>query len=171
MIKKLTVVVFAALAVAAMSGRVYASQTDTEDVDILVQPSVQVTLTASPTTYDFGVLDVGTSSYSATAVTLTNAGEVNVDIDVRVTDDGTWTLVDTESPDENQFSLRVGTGTERLTERTDFTALTTSDVALPGGSDVGTTQEIGTWYWIDMPGSVTSTDQQKFTLQYTATSR
>lgn len=142
---------------------------DLANVDILVQPSANVSLTADTTYYDFGVLDVGSSSNSATAVTLENDGQVGVDLSATVNGTGDWSIVDSETPGHDQFALLMGTYTTELTDRADYHSLHEEIENLYDNLEVDGT--VDSWYWIDMPETVSKSDKQTFTVQVTATSR
>lgn len=75
--------------------------------------SFTVEITNTPSTNDFGILQIGTTSNTAIDYfTITNTGNCAVDITIQGTDatggDDTWTLSDTATPGENIYGLYAG---------------------------------------------------------------
>jgi hypothetical protein len=175
-----------AVLVGVLGSRAWALNTPA-DATITVTPVVDVSLAISPTTYAFGLLDVNTSSVSATALALSNNGDVNVTVDKRIqTDPANW-IADTSSTTANHYVLFVTTAVARPAQ-TDFTTgahrfgavsnvtnlngvggsqpvITTSGGALPS---------VNLWFRLDMPTQVTTSAAQttsRSPIQNAATSR
>jgi uncharacterized membrane protein len=62
-----------------------ASAVTTDAAVITVTPIADVSLTLNVTSYAFGPLAISASSNSATALTLTNNGQINITVDKRIT--------------------------------------------------------------------------------------
>ena len=166
-----------------------AGETGTVDVDVYVTPGgITVSLTASPTYYNFGVVDVNTSSNSATAITLANTSAVSVNMDKTVhaiNGGGTIVLVAAAPAAENEFRLRCVEKATRATLDTDFgdasadfsTALDTYNNLTSAGGAVqvvldasgGTDSSDDVWFQIDMPATVNDSTQRKFDITYRGT--
>jgi len=144
-------------------------------VDVLVTPIVTVDLTASPTFYNFGLLDVNSSSFSASAITLDNTGNVGVSMQKHGNnaESGNWTIG--TSSGLNIFRLYAATATDRPTAFADFTdaedRMTTSLNNLEGigGAtqvlmDVAETVDL--WFRIDMPTATTFGSQQSIPVHF-----
>src|SRR6478752_6912474 len=75
----------AALVVAVgLSSPVWAANTDSKDATITVTPVANVTMTLSPSTYDFGNINVNTSTTSAIPMVLANTGNVNIAVTAEI---------------------------------------------------------------------------------------
>src|SRR3954466_5465943 len=103
----------AAMVVALASSKAWAVVTGSVDGTITVTPSVTVTLQLSPTTYAFGQLAVNTSSVSASALRLTNTGDVDVTMTKKIQADPTDWIADTSTTTPNHYILYVATSTAR----------------------------------------------------------
>jgi len=179
-VEKILVLMVVVLFVGA--GLVYAAEADTADVDILVTPGISVTLSASPTYYNFGTVTVNQSSVSvnvANQIKLTNGGTVGVTLEKKMTNDGSWTLVQDAPDAKDEFRLWCVGNTDTQpaanvfeTAYSTFAAVNTnnnlvdtagSQISLDAGK--GTT----TWFRIDMPPTVSNNDPQKFDITFTAT--
>ena len=76
----------------------------TAEIETRVVPIVTTSLVSAPTYYNFGNLEVGTSSNSVTALVLTNDGTVGIKIEKTVWDDDGWDI--TKSTEQlNGFNL------------------------------------------------------------------
>ena len=165
------------MAVVITAGRAY-SETDSQQVQVMVQAAGNVDISADPTSYNFGTLQVNTSSNSADAIVLSNDGEVGVTLQrqyVETTSTGeNWTIA--ASTGTNQYSLWMEVNSERIgldtfeadsqVSNTDLVNLLNSageqaEIALGGTADL--------WFQIDMPSAVADTSQQTITLNVIAT--
>ncbi len=158
------------------------SNTDPHDGTITVTPIGLVELQLSPTFYAFGALDVATSSNSATALTLSNPGSVNVTVEKRITDESVpngWDAVAAVGL-VDEYVLYGATSTARpgLSEfgsGTEFTDnLTLND--LTGSSGTGSVPNIDAvsgsvdlWFKIDMPTSVSSQASRTIEIEFDGT--
>ena len=154
--------------------------TDTNDIDLYVTPVVETSLTVSPTYYDFGDVDVGVSTGSASALVLTNDGDIEITIKKEITsDDGwyitrsssaedgfdLWAMVSVDQPNhaafENTFASfsKTGLGAENILPDT-------------GGTQISMSKDEtnNLWFRLDMPYSVSESREQKIEIQLTATS-
>ena len=172
------------LAILMAVGGVYAGTT-TEDVSVLIIPIVTEGLTATPTWYNFGAVNVQTSSNSATSLTLTNTGSCGITVEKSVESDDAWDIT-AASTTTDGFGLWVATSAVAVAARPamgDYTdldaggdyikALTTYS-NLTGVSNTDQTtldpeDATGLWFRIDMPKYVTTTDQQSIVVRLQAT--
>ena len=168
--KKLIVGLMVVGLVGMMGLPVMAATTDSANVSLIVTPVVKVDLNVSPTYYNFGFVDVLTSTASITSLTLTNAGDVGINIDKTVWDDaewridyssttqdgfGLWAMTDDNQPGQSNYT--TVNGHEFDNEIGTFSNLT----ELGGGDesmDPSDTESI--WFRLDMPDNVGNTNQQ-----------
>ena len=165
----------ALLAAALGTGRAWAA--DYIDGTITVTPVAGVSLDLSPSSYAFGSLDVNTSSNSATALTLSNTGNVNVTASkVIQADPADWTAaVSTGTID--QYTLYCATGAARV-ELAEFGAGTKfgavgNSSALTGYDGVSApvipvAGSADLWFRLDMPVTVSQQTPQTITVRFTA---
>ena len=164
-------------------GKAWASNTPA-DATITVTPIANVSLSVSPTTYAYGPLSVNTSSITATALTLSNNGQVNVTVDKRITNQSNpagWTAGTSQSTD--QYVLSVTTASAAAVT-TDFTAATQLGVlsnvtnltgaagtqpiiTVPGGA----LASVALWFKLDMPTLVSSQIGREITVRFTGTAQ
>src|SRR4029079_9369409 len=86
----------------------------TADATITVTPVASVLLQIAPTTYAYGSLNVNTSSITASALTLSNTGQVNVTVTKQITNQSNpagWTAGVTQ--DTDTYRLYCATSTVR----------------------------------------------------------
>ncbi len=157
-----------------------------EDGTITVTPVATVNLTISPTTYAFGPLTVNTSSVSATAVTLTNAGTVDVTVTKNIQTQSNpvgWTAATIASPNvgRDTYALYVATAAARpsavsFNEANHLFNGTGSNslLGLGGGSPVITTSggalpNVSLWFKLNMPSQVSSQAAREITIRFTGT--
>ena len=162
---------------------------DTKDVDILVKPVVISALEISPAQYDFGNMDVSVSSNSATALTLSNNGDIDFKVKKKISDedvagDGKWTA-DTTNAAKDHYVLYCGTATARvgvdnfaagtlLGAEAAETYLTGAGSATSGEADgvvVPTTGSADLWFKLTMPTSVSNGNDRTMRLTFTAISQ
>ena len=171
--KKLVVGLMVIGLVGMMGLPAMAATTDSANVSLLVTPVVKVDLDVSPTYYNFGFVDVMTSTASITALTLTNAGEVGLNIDKTVWDDAEW-RIDYSSTTQDGFDLWAMTKNSQPglatfdseanykftkgTGESNFSDLFSHDTAADEDLDSEETAEL--WFRLDMPVFVTNTNQQ-----------
>jgi len=178
---KLLVALVAALGIANV-----AQATNTPiDASITVTPIADVSLAISPTYYAFGNVSVNTSSHSATALSLSNNGQVNVTVDKRITTESNpagWTAGTAAAADT--YVLYAATSTVRPATG-DFVAGTSrlgilNNVSnlqgVGGGTPTITTSggalpSVNLWFKIDMPTSVTAQTARQITVRFTGTAQ
>ena len=150
------------------------------DGTITVTPVCSVSLNLSPDTYAFGNLDVNSSSNSATALNLSNTGNVNVSVaKVIQTNPANWTAV-ASTGTVDQYTLYCATAASRiaLTEfgtgtkfgaQANSSALTAANgVSSPAIAVAG---NVDLWFRLDMPTSVSLQAAQTITVRFTATAQ
>ena len=148
-------------------------------VDVMVTPVVTVDLTASPTYYNFGYMNLNTSSVSAN-VSLSNTGNIGVTMQKRGHNSasGNWTIG--TSSGTNQFRLYAATATSHPGAITTFSdandQMTTSLSNLRGiggASQVSMTpgQSVSLWFRIDMPTATTYGTQQSIPVNFVGTAQ
>jgi len=127
------------------------------------EESYTMAITSTPDSYDFGTLEVNTTGATGlTHFTITNTGNVAVDITIQGTDltggDDTWTLSNTAEAAANTYGLKVGL------EGGDYTVIVKKSATynvLKSNLAVDATQKWGLKIW--MPTSVTDYDGQTMT--------
>lgn len=177
--KKWLVTVGVALGVWNAGSRAQASPST--DATITITPVATVSLAISPTTYAYGTLDVNTSSVTASALTLTNNGEVNVVVDKRITAESSpagWTAGNAAAADT--YALYVATAAARPGV-SDFSASdhrfgALSDVTTLkglGGStpNLGVSNSVDLWFRLDVPTVVSSQVSREITVRFTGTAQ
>jgi hypothetical protein len=152
----------------------------TQDATLTVTPAATVSIDLSVPGYAFGAIDVNTSTNSATAVTLTNNGEVTVAVDKRILDQSNpsgWTAGATAGLDT--YALYCATSTTRLSlsefgSATKFglqgnvSALTGPTGTQPLLPPQGAGQSVDLWFRLDMPTAVSSLAGRTITVRFTA---
>ncbi len=170
--KKLIIGLMAVGLVGMMVLPAMAATTDTANVSLLITPVVRVVLSVSPTYYNFGFVDVKTSTASVTALTLTNWGEVGITIDKTVWDDAEW-RIDYSSTAQDGFNLwamtrpsQPGVGDydnanyefSASSKNAGFTDLYCGNPV--EDEDLDPKESANLWFRLDMPVSVTNTNLQ-----------
>ena len=155
----------------------YAAASD--DLTITVTPIADVSLILNTSTYAFGPLAVNASSASATALTLTNSGQVSVTVDKRIvaeSDPIGWTA--STSVGRDAYVLYCATSTTRLSLGS-FTAATRfgaqnaiSDLTGPGGAKPvlptsGLGSSVDLRFRLDTPSEVSSSAARTITVRFT----
>ena len=180
----------AILLVTGVGSVAFAATTDT--VDILVTPVVTASLVISPDTYDFGNMDVSVSSNSATALTLTNDGNIDIKVQKKISDedygpgDGYW-VADSTNTTKDHYVLYCGTAAARVDvgNFADGTLLgaEAAETYLTGsGSPTNTVDDgvvvpattgntVDLWFKLTMPTSVTNGNARTMRLTFTASSQ
>ena len=174
-----------ALMVGAAGGKAWATN-DPAFATITVTPAADVSLDiVGTTTYAYGQLDVSAvsvSSVSASKITLRNNGQVNVKVDKRITNQGTWTAGAAGGADT--FALYASTSAARpsvadfaIDSHPLFGALN-ADTQLTGVAGIqptlttsGGSQTVDLWFRLDMPTSVTAQTGQEITMRFTGTAQ
>jgi len=158
----------------------------TEEIETRVVPVVTTSLISAPTYYNFGNLEVATSSNSATALELTNDGTVGVKVEKTIWDDDGWDI--TKSTDEidgfNLWSIAKSTELARP-NISDFETSKTHNFSKDGvGSayynnltddtgaqiDLDPDEKANLWLRIDLPAKVTTGSQQRIKVKLKAIS-
>ena len=150
-----------------------AATTDSANVTLIVTPVVKVDLTVSPTYYNFGYVDVLTSTASITSLTLTNAGDVGLTVDKAVWDadewridysstthDGfdLWAMTKNSQPNLTTFDNVANYKFTKGTGDSSFSDLYCKDTV--GDEDLDSEETANLWFRLDMPVYVTNTNQQ-----------
>ena len=168
------------------AGRVWAhsrtSVSTTAVVDVLVTPIVTASLIASPTFYDFGLLELNSSSYSASAINLDNNGNIGVTLQKHGADtlSGDWTIAVTSGV--NTFRLYAATATTPPAALSEFddtdrmndnTTLTDLDAVGSGATQavITSTESVDVWFRIDMPSATTVSAQQTISVHFVGTAQ
>lgn len=168
--KKLIIGLMAVGLVGMMVLPAMAATTDSANVNLYVTPVVVVDLNVSPTYYDFGFVDVETSTASVTALTLTNDGDVGINIDKTVWDDGAW-YINLSTTTQDGFDLWALTNATQLGHDSYIGGHAFSETKQDGGftrlTNLGGTDEdldpeetANLWFRLDMPRYVTTINQQ-----------
>jgi len=154
-----------------------------DDAVITVSPIADVSLSLNVTSYAFGPIAVNTSTNSATALTLTNNGQVSITVDKRITSESNpagWTASATAGRDT--YALYVATSTTRLS-LTGFTATTKfgaqnniSNLTSTAGSTPilppsGAGSSVDLWFRLDMPTQLSVSGSKTIAIRFTATSQ
>ena len=157
------------------------SEDATANVDVIVQPEVDLILHAPINEYNFGSLPVETSSNAADSVTLQNQSEVHIRLEREVAgvsaDGEEWSLTD-GSPGHDQFGLWMEVAGERVDGYEEFhsnsriTGAANERLTDSAGDDVVLTidQIVQAWFRIDMPATVSDTTEQTIDVMVTAIS-
>jgi hypothetical protein len=169
-------------------GQRQAVATNPVDGTITVTPVATVDLTLSPTTYAFGAIDVGASTVTVSALTLSNSGSVDVTVDKRIqtqSNPAGWSASTIASPNNapNTYALFVATAAARPTAGSfDVTSHLFNGTSanalrgLGGGSPVVTTSagalpSVDLWFRLDMPTSVVDSQAREITVRFTGTAQ
>ena len=155
-----------------------------EHATITVTPVANVLLAISPTTYAYGPLAVNSSSITASALTLSNTGQVNVTVSKQISNQSNpagWTAAIATSTDT--YVLSVTTATTRpaageFTANTQFGAVSTPSnlvgaqniqptITTPGGA----LPSVDLWFKLDMPTVVSNQTAREITVRFTGTAQ
>ena len=170
--------------VGMMAGGVQGASTDAADINLFITPIVTVILDVSPTYYDFGSVEMETSTKTLNALAMTNDGNVGFTVEKAVWDDGgwdvtasstttdgfdLWAMVNNTQPTLANFVTAVSSFNESGTGNdTYMNALT--DIT-PAQVEMSPTDTENLWFRIDMPQYVTTEAQQKIQVRLKATSK
>ena len=149
------------------------------DATITVTPVANVSLTIAPTTYAFGTQNIGAQVVTASTLTLTNNGQVNVSVNKQVlTDPAGWTAATSAGTD--QYVLYVATQSAAVTPvANDFPSSSklgaqgnsTSLLGMGGGTPIlqtsGAAASTALWFRLDMPTATSSTAGKTITVEFT----
>jgi hypothetical protein len=182
--KLLLAVLVAGLLGLAAGNAMAATSTDSANIDLLVTPVVIVDLNVTPTYYNFGNIDLQTSTMSLTALTLSNAGNVGFKIEKAVWANGADWDITKSSTQTNGFDLWAMVNASKPTLLSEFAAAsagfneagTGSDTYMNALKDSGgvqvnmsPTQTQNMWFRLDMPKYVTKEAQQTIKVRLKAT--
>ena len=183
MVKKLVAVTAALAAAALFAAAAYAQESHQADVSVTVTPGeVELVLTAVDPSYDFDIVDLGSSSHSITGVVLRNDSATSVDLEksIESISDENWDLV-YGSLDADEVSLWCMSSVEKpdtglwdtVTASTfsavgDYNPLVDTDDEQVRLGLSGTTT---TWYKIQMPPQTTDMGQKEFNVRFQATTQ
>jgi hypothetical protein len=174
---------FAIAFVAAAAGNANANSVD---ATITVTPVANVSMALTPSSYNFGNLDVNTSSVSAVAMALSNTGDVDISVTKQIPNDSGVFVADVSSTTANHYVLYVATSTNRpassafvaanhrIGKAIANTGAASGLTGLGGGTPSITTSggalpSVDLWYRLDMPTTVTTTAAQTITVRFTGT--
>ena len=157
---------------------------DTQVVDIYVTPgNVAASLTASPTWYNFGIVNLTASSNTAVAMALTNDGSCGCTVQGEISaNPSDWKATDADPVGlANQYRLWVGTAAARVALNS-FDALCNLGALnnpinlcnASGGTGGGTIipdASVNLWFQIDMPQDTNNSDERKAQVTFTATTQ
>ncbi len=181
--KKLIVGLMVVGLVGMMAGTVMAQSTDSANINLLVTPVVVVQLSVSPTYYDFGDVNVGVSTCSITALTLSNDGTVGLTVDKAVWSDDEW-RIDYSSTTQDGFGLWAMTNASQPGQA-DFTTGNFHDFSnvegngglndltesAGGNESMNPSDTEDLWFRLDMPASVGNTNQQTIQVRLRGTAQ
>ena len=157
------------------AGIVYADNPET--VDLYVTPGYQLSLTASPTYYNFGTVDLSQSTAPANAIfSLQNSGNVGVTVNKKITTEFTGWAATSSDPATltDQYRLYIGTSAVAvpLDGFSSSCVMSTSDTALTGAGggsvsiDPGASVDIHAQ--LDLPQNTSTSGQKKAVISFTA---
>ena len=177
--KKLIVGLMVVGLVGMTVGTLMAASTDTY-INLYVTPVVTTSLTISATYYNFGSVNVRTTTGSVSALTLTNDGDIDITLQKEVTDaddwditisstakDGfiLWAMVSDNQP--NHTAFENGSSSFSNVGLSDLNNLTDT-----GGTQVSMSKDEteDLWFRLDMPDSVSTVTEKKIMVRLLATS-
>jgi len=177
--RRLRNVLLVMMGVMLLGGVAYGAQS----ADITITVTCQVlSVSVSPNAYDFGVVIPGAITNSASAITVTNDGNVNEKYGLQATDTANWSLV-SGVPSTDQFRLLAKFASTRPATYDYSTAndvLTVSKQVCDGtifatdaandGYDVASEGVQDLWFRFDAPSDTAITTQQTITVTLTAES-
>lgn len=182
MMKRIASFLLTLTALAIFAAPLRAASTTTA-VDVMVTPIVTVSLTVDTTFYNFSYIDINSSTNSATPVTLSNVGNVNVSMQKRGHNSANWTISADTIPALNEFVLWSATGTNRpnLSDyRTDIatppdlvtSGLTDLTGTLSGNSvSVAPGDSVKLWFRLQMPTATYTGAQQNIPINFVGTAQ
>lgn len=158
------------------------------DATITVTPVATVDLAIAPTTYAFGSLDIGVSTVTVSALTLTNNGTVDVTVAKKIQTESNpvgWTAATIASPNNgaDKYALFVSTAATRpavgdfvnsdhMFDGTNSNALKGLGGATPVvTTSAGSLPNVELWFRLDMPTSVTGNEAREITVRFTGTAQ
>jgi len=156
-------------------GVVYAD--NPESVDLYVTPGYQISLTANPTYYNFGTVDLSYSTAPANAIfSLQNSGNVGVTVNKKITTEFTgWTATSSDpSTLTDQYRLYIGTSAVAvpLDGFSSSCVMSTSDTALTGAGggsvSINPGVSVAIHAQLDLPQNTTQGGQKKAVISFTA---
>ena len=179
--KKLIVGLMVVGILGMMAGMGEAAVTDDVKINLFITPVVITSLTVSPTYYNFGSVDVDTSTGSVTSLLLTNDGDIDITIEKEMLEDGAnwditlsssvedgfrlWAMVSAGQPSHAAFETGVSSFSKvALSTLNDLTDTTGTQV------EMSKDETKNLWFRLDMPYAVSVTDEQKIKIRLMATS-
>jgi hypothetical protein len=169
----------ALLGLALGIGTAWAGSNTPKDGMITVTPVGTVSFTLVEESYAFGNMDVNTSSNSATALRLTNTGNVSVTVDKKIKTDSApagWTAVESTGT-VDQYTLYCATSEARIgladfgagtkfaathgeNNLTGYNGVSDPVIASPSGY-------VDLWFRLDMPTTVSNQAARTITVTFT----
>ena len=174
-VKTMKYLVAAVLGLALVSGKAWAA--NPIDGTITVTPVASVSLTLPTTTYAFGNVPVNTSTSSAVALTLNNAGTVGVSVQKEIFNQSApagWIAGGSAGAD--QYVLYCATAAaeipiENYSANTKFnveSAYNDLTDAAGLGNTIAVSGSVDLWFRLDMPTSVGSQLARTITIRFNA---
>ena len=178
--KKLLVVLMAVGILGLMAGTGYGA-TDPTRVDLYITPIVITSLTIDTTYYNFGNVNVRTSTGSTSALVITNNGDIDITLEKEMFADGAnwdvttsssvedgfrlWAMVSDNQPDHTAFQTGLSSFSKAALN-------TLNDLTETDGAQVEMSRDEtnNLWFRLDMPYSVSVSDEQLIQIRIKATS-
>lgn len=143
---------------------------NTQDVSVVVTPIVAASLTASPTFYSFGNVNLSTQTVATSSITVTNNGTVGINLEKTVWADAGWDITLSTGVQDgfdlwlmsNASAPGVGTYTSGNAHNFIKTLQTYNNLTNSSGVQVnlGLSASTGVWFRLDTPTNVGSGSQQ-----------
>ena len=164
----------------------------TDSVNAAQTADITVTVTCrmlsvgvSPSSYAFGAVNESSETVASSEITVTNNGNVTEDLEVKLTDPGGWTALQSGTPGEDQYILGAIFRTSAPTTddyddsedmlSTSYVESTTAIFAKDGDSDdqkgfnVAASGTRNLWFYFFAPSATTVATQQSITVTVRAT--
>ncbi len=155
---KIAIVITSVILLALVAVPVFAGSTAGVNVTVQAQ---NISITVSPTSYDYGVLSVGDTTETATTFTATNNGNIAEDFYIQGANTTNWTLANNPGDEIYEHDFKGGS-------QATYKALTTSDQA--AASNIAAGGSVTNYrFQLHMPTSTTNFDPQSTTVTFTAT--
>ena len=139
----------------SLVGPVWAASTGT--INVTVTPKL-ISLSVTPTTYDYGTLGLSDSAETTITFTVENDGTVAEDFDIKGFDTADWTLSGAVGADTYKHDWKEGAGT--------YAALTTGGAA--GATSVAAGNSKSFRFRLNTPTSSGATNAQSPNVTFTA---
>jgi hypothetical protein len=157
---------------------------DTADITVTVTCRM-LSVGVNPSSYAFGAVNESSETVASSEITVTNNGNVTEDLEVKLTDPGGWTALQSGTPGEDQYILGAIFRTSAPTTddyddsedmlSTSYVESTTAIFAKDGDSDdqkgfnVAASGTRNLWFYFFAPSATTVATQQSITVTVRAT--